>query len=128
MNLTDGYAIERLRQEGAAVVVLSGEIDVAAAPELHEALLGEVASFRFTVVDLSGVTFLDSSGLSVLVTALRRARERAEDVVLCAPTAGVRRVLELAGLAEVFHVFPDREHALLAGGEEGSPPDSGPTA
>lgn len=123
MSLAHGYAIERVDEGGAAVVVLSGEIDVAAAPELHEVLLVEVGSSRRTIVDLARVTFLDSSGISVLVTALRRAREDDEDVVLCAPSAGVARVLELAGLAEVFRIFPDRDGALAAEPGPPSTPD-----
>lgn len=130
MSTTGGYAIERRRLAGVAVVALSGEIDVAAAPELHEALVDELGSARVTVVDLAAVTFLDSSGLSVLVTALRRARERGDDVVLCSPTPAVARVLGLAGLLEVFRIFPDRESATSAGaygdGDAESEPDGAP--
>ena len=126
MSTTGGYAIERGRLSGVAVVALSGEIDVAAAPELHEALVDELGSVRVTVVDLAAVTFLDSSGLSVLVTALRRARERGDDVVLCSPTAGVARVLGLAGLLEVFRTFPDRESAASAAAESDGDAESEP--
>jgi anti-sigma B factor antagonist len=89
------------------VVRVTGEIDIQSSPILDEHLQkaqGEGASS--IVVDLSEVTFLDSTGLSVLVTALQRGQDAGGGVRLTSPRPNVRRVLEVTGLAEVFHVEP----------------------
>jgi anti-sigma B factor antagonist len=115
MSAGAGYGIECLRDDGVAFVVLSGEIDLAAAPDLHEVLLAEVGSRDRTVVDLGAVSFLDSSGLSILVTALRRAQERCVDLFLCSPSPFAARVLELAGLADAFKILSSRADACGKG-------------
>jgi anti-anti-sigma factor len=112
----NGFSIERETAGDVDFVVLRGEIDVAAAPHVHEALLEEAGSAKRTVVDLEGVSFLDSSGLSVLVTALRRAQDREAELSLCSPSGVVARVLELAGLDTVFHVYASRANALAPDG------------
>jgi len=89
------------------VVRVSGEIDIQSSPILDEHLRdaqGEGTSS--IVVDLSEVTFLDSTGLSVLVTALQRGQGAGGGVRLASPRPNVRRVLEVTGLAEVFQVEP----------------------
>jgi anti-sigma B factor antagonist len=103
-----GFGIECLHEDGVGFVVLSGEIDLAAAPDLHDVLLAEIGSGRRTVVDLDSVSFLDSSGLSVLVTALRRARDGNGELSLCSPSSFAIRAIELAGLDTVFRIFSSR--------------------
>jgi anti-sigma B factor antagonist len=86
------------------VLHLAGEIDAASSARLR-ALLGEQVDERLDVViDLSRVTFIDSSGLGVLVGALRRVQEHGHRLVLRAPTASLQRVLEVTGLASAFPV------------------------
>jgi len=91
--------------DGSGVVVVSGEIDLHTSPRLRETLLGHLTnSTRHVTVDLSGVTFIDSTGLSVLVAALRRARSLGGDVRLRAPSHQTYKVLELTKLTEVFAI------------------------
>ncbi|TDQ52308.1 anti-anti-sigma factor [Actinorugispora endophytica] len=56
------------------------------------------------VVDMSGVEFCDSTGLSVLLSAMERARERGGDLELAAPRSAVVKILEITGLDAVFAV------------------------
>lgn len=90
-------------------VVLTGDIDAAGAPELRqrldELLTGGEHNF---VIDLSGVPFMDSSGLATLVQLFKRVRIGSGDVRLCGLQPKVRRVLELIRLDRVFDVFDDR--------------------
>jgi anti-sigma B factor antagonist len=116
-----GFDIQCLRDDGVAFVVLSGELDLAAAPDLHSVLLEEIGSGSRTVVDLDGVSFLDSSGLSVLVTALRRARDKDSEFALCSPSPFAARALELAGLDGVFEVFSSRTAAATHANGSGEP-------
>ncbi|PPK67512.1 STAS domain-containing protein [Actinokineospora auranticolor] len=85
------------------VVEVTGEVDLATAPQLEQALDDALAQPGGGVrVDLSGVEFMDSAGLRVLVAALRKAEESGRSLVLDSPHERVRRIIEITGLAEVF--------------------------
>src|SRR5215207_2325769 len=91
--------------DGAATVDVGGAIDLAAAPHLRERLDAVVGTTTGdVVVNLADVTFLDSTGLVVLVAAQRQLNETGRRLVLRNPSRFVHRVLELAGVAEVFAV------------------------
>ena len=77
------------------VLVLVGEIDTYTAPELEEAM---VALPDQCVVDLSGVSFIDSSGLRVIVEAHSGRRDRGGAVTLRSPSPSVERLLQIAGV------------------------------
>lgn len=103
-----------VRDEGDwTVVVVSGEIDVSTAPTLR-AHLDALPSGAQVIVDLSEVTFLDSTGLGVLVAARRRARATAPlgEVHLVVTRPRVAKVLEVTGLSTVFAVHPSLSEAL----------------
>jgi anti-sigma B factor antagonist len=104
------------RSEGDRVVVaLSGEIDLYTAPRLQSQLASQLNVDHPVrlVVDMSGVDFCDSTGMNVLLAALRRARERGGDLVLAGPRPAVRKILQVTGLESVFTVLDDP--AALAG-------------
>ena len=78
---------------------LEGELDLAAAPQLTEALLDFASSEGEVHLDLSEVSFLDSSGLRVIL-ALARSRADIGSVVLLDPSAAVVRIFEIMGIDE----------------------------
>ncbi|MET8783927.1 STAS domain-containing protein [Streptomyces sp. NPDC004589] len=89
-----------------AVVVLRGEVDLALVPALREIVDALIAERRARMVlDLEGVSFMDSSALGVLVYAMRRADALGGALRLAAPCEQVRRMLELTGLDTVAKVF-----------------------
>lgn len=90
---------------GGHEVWLRGELDMATAPELRDEL-GQLASEdpAPVTIDLSDLTFIDSTGLSVLVGALKLLRQQGGDMVLRSPGPGTRKVLEITGLTEVFTI------------------------
>ncbi len=95
------------------VVAVGGELDLSSAPELLQALTRLVdAGRRDLVVDLSGVRFCDSSGLSVLVRVKNRLDGLGGDVTLAGAHPIVQRVLEVSGLVEVSGTYPSVEAAL----------------
>jgi anti-anti-sigma factor len=100
---------EVVRDDDLAVILtVSGEIDLATAPSLAAALDEiEAASGRSVHLDLAEVTFLDSSGISVLVNCRRRLEDAGGGLVLHRATPTVRRVLEISGLGAVFELRPD---------------------
>lgn len=77
-------------------LVLGGEIDSYTAPELAERLADDPA---IDVIDLAAVTFIDSSGLRVLVQAHQARAEAGETLTLRSPSAAVQRLFEISGLA-----------------------------
>lgn len=88
--------------DGAIVVV--GEIDMAGGP-LLEAALRQREDDDDLILDLNGVTFIDSSGLRSLLEANRRQRERNGRLVLRGVGPEVSRLLEITGTESQFEIF-----------------------
>ncbi|MET8638905.1 STAS domain-containing protein [Streptomyces sp. NPDC004680] len=89
-----------------AVLILTGEVDLALAPALREIVDALIADRRARMVlDLQRVSFMDSSALGVLVYAMRRADALGGALRLAGPCEKVRRMLELTGLDTVVGVF-----------------------
>jgi anti-sigma B factor antagonist len=101
--------------EEVHVVSPSGEVDVLTAPQLGRRLLAlfEEGKTR-VVVDLSAVTFMDSTGIGVLIDALRRSSSRRGNLVLVCPTERIMRPFEVTGLVGYLKIFTSREEALGA--------------
>lgn len=83
--------------EGQPVVRLSGELDMATSAGVEQTLT-TMAGPAVVVVDLQGVSFIDSSGLSTLLRAKREIERRGSQLVLRNPHPNVLRVLQLTGL------------------------------
>jgi anti-sigma B factor antagonist len=91
------------------IVTISGEIDLYTAPRLHSelaALLAEGMPAR-VVINMSGVEFCDSTGMNVLLSCLRRARERGGELEIADPKPAVRKILQVTGLDSVFTLVED---------------------
>jgi anti-sigma B factor antagonist len=101
-------------QRGTAVVVSpTGDVDLNASPTLRQALKqvqqGKPAAL---VIDLSGVPYMDSSGVATLVEAMKIARDQRSKMTLAAPTARVKSIFEIARLDMVFKIVPSVDAAL----------------
>ncbi len=97
--------LEAVVTDGHGTLVLVGEVDVATAWRLGEAMQAMHAEgASMIVVDLARLRFIDASGLRQLVLGLRRQRQRDGDVVLRAPSATTLRVLEIVGLTNLFTI------------------------
>jgi anti-sigma B factor antagonist len=107
-------SVHTLDDERAPVVVATGEIDMASAPMLEHALTAAIESSAGPVVlDLTGVSFFDSSGLRTAIVAHRELDERGRRLALAADREGyVWRTLSLAGVVDVLNLYPTREAAL----------------
>jgi anti-sigma B factor antagonist len=106
---------------GTAVLVVHGDSDLHTAPELKERLRMVVDDGATNVVlDLSGVTFIDSTSLGVLLGSMRRIRELDGQLRLVAPGPEVRRIFELTLLDRVFPLDESRGDALAALSAEAS--------
>ncbi len=96
------------------VVRLAGSVDLEHSPEIRQTLLDAVAARVDVFVDLSEVTYIDSSGIACLVEALQAARNHSADLGLVAVSRQAMRVLELARLDMVFSIHDDLASALQA--------------
>jgi anti-sigma B factor antagonist len=108
-------AISRRELDGRIIVVSAvGELDLSSAPELKWALAGTLDEERRQVVlDLSNVTFLDSTALGVLVGVQRRLSRGTHLAIVC-EDAHVLGIFELSGLLSMFELFSTLELALQA--------------
>ncbi|MEN4475156.1 STAS domain-containing protein [Mycolicibacterium cosmeticum] len=100
------------RTTGSGVVVIrpEGRLNMVAAPQLRNELHSQVdAGHARLVIDLSATDFIDSSGLGVLISGLKVARQAGGDLRIAAPTVQVTTVLELTNLDRVLrtHASPD---------------------
>lgn len=98
-----------------SVLEVVGEVDVATAPRLREQLIALVNEERYhIVVDLEGVDFIDSTGLGVLIGALKRVRTHDGDLALVCTESRILKVFEITGLIGVFAVHPSVDAAVAA--------------
>ncbi|GAA1352861.1 STAS domain-containing protein [Saccharothrix algeriensis] len=102
--------------DGVVVVAAGGEIDMLTAPELRADVLGRLDDGDTLVLDLSGVSFLGSAGLAVLVEAAQHAKRRGTAFRVVAVARAVTRPLVATGLGEVFSVYGSVAEALAADG------------
>jgi anti-sigma B factor antagonist len=99
--------------ERTQVVSPSGEIDALTAPQLGRRLLGLIDEGKTkVVVDMSLVTFMDSTGIGVLLNALKALARHKGELLLVCPHERVLRPFEITGLTSRLAIFPSREAAL----------------
>jgi anti-sigma B factor antagonist len=91
-------------ERDAAHVQVMGELDIASAAKLVEALNAALSNARLVVVDLSRLTFIDCTGLGAIVAVHDRARRSQRTLVLSSATAQVKRLLDITGTAARFEV------------------------
>ncbi|HET7398714.1 MAG TPA: STAS domain-containing protein [Intrasporangium sp.] len=103
------------------VVHLEGEIDVYTAPRVRDKLDEQIREGRTDlVVDLTDVTFIDSTGLGVLVGRLKHIRLLGGSLRLVGSDDRVLKVFSITGLDKVFEIYPTLEDALGAPGAASS--------
>jgi anti-sigma B factor antagonist len=116
------FHIDASRSGDAAVLSLHGELDVATTAQLEEALAAaSVERPRRLIVDLSGLEFMDSTGLRAVLAANEDAREAEHELVLVQGPQQVQRLLELTRAVDHLRIVPDLQELL---GEDGAAPPS----
>jgi anti-sigma B factor antagonist len=114
--MSDMFSVssERL-DDDLGVVVLGGEVDIFTAPQFKESLVGLLDSgVKRVVVDLSAVTFIDSTALGVLIGGVRRVHGAGGAMAIVVATRPVERVLSVTGLDRVFSIYASRDEAVAA--------------
>jgi len=94
------------------VVAPSGEIDLATAPQLREGLeQAELQASSGLIIDLSGVGFIDSTGIGELVGCHRRCHEQGRPLAFVVPGGTITKILRVTGMDSVFELHQDEASA-----------------
>ena len=106
---------EELSPAGTVVLVLTGEADLHVAPELRSVMMNALdRGVRSMVIDLSRVTFVDSTVLGVLLAALKRMKAAGGALRIVIANGEIRRLFEITVLDRVFPLDVTRQEALAA--------------
>ena len=115
MDRPPAFAIELAPLLGVPGVLVRGEVDLDTAPRLTAALEAAMRESRGPfVVDLSDVTFLDSSGVNVLLRARALLGREERDLVLVCPPGSARRIFEVAAIVDLFVLCDSRDEAAAS--------------
>jgi len=101
------FRVDSRDLQGASVVEVAGEMDAHTAPIVRDAVEAAISPGARVIVDLRGVSFLDSTGLGVFVTALKHVREAEGTLDLVITSARVLKVFELTGLDVVIPIHEE---------------------
>jgi len=95
------------------VLDLSGEVDSYNSPRLREKMLALIeAGTPNLIVNMTGVDYIDSTGLGTLVAGLKRATEKGGSIRLVCPNEQINKVFTITGLVKVFPIFDDEAAAI----------------
>jgi anti-sigma B factor antagonist len=114
-NTSQGLQITAESRDGAMIVLPIGDIDLSGSPTLRVELrrVQESRPMRL-IIDLTGVPYMDSSGVATLVEAMQMARKNNTKLVLCGLREKVRSIFEIARLDTVFTIVADSQAAIIA--------------
>jgi anti-anti-sigma factor len=109
------YTLEHDPIDSGHLIVITGELDIAATPELSTVLLMTASSpGTLVVLDLAGVSFIDSTALGTLLNAGGEIESAGKRLRIVCAEGPVRRLLEMTNLTNRFQLCPSRDVALPA--------------
>ena len=107
----EGYELRRIGQHG--VVIVPAEVDATNSGEVRRALLAAASQdLPILIIDMSGTTFCDSTGVQAIVAAYRQAAANGTGLRLVATAA--LPILTVIGVDQLIPIYPDQEAALAA--------------
>jgi anti-sigma B factor antagonist len=113
--MTDFTSERSVVRDGLGLIELSGEVDLYTAPRFKDDLIALIdEGVARIVIDLSQVTFIDSTALGVIIGGVKRLHERDGSLALVAVSRPVVRILDITGLNRVLTIFDTREAAFAA--------------
>ncbi len=111
--MTDFSSERSMVRDGLGLLTLTGEVDLYTAPRFKDDLVALIEDGATdVVVDLSGVTFIDSTALGVIISGVKRLHERDGRLAIVAGSRPVVRILDITGLDKVLTIFETREAAI----------------
>jgi anti-sigma B factor antagonist len=114
-------AREHMDENGVHIVKLSGEVDLHHSPQLREVLLAHADAKRpMLLLDLTEVSYMDSSGLATLIEYLQRALKYKGQFALAGVSDRLRTIFDLARLGEIFTIHATIDEARAALSSQGA--------
>ncbi len=105
--------LEVLEKDNLAILKITGDVDLYSSPKVRKQILSLVKkSCQNLLVDLAGVTYMDSSGVATLVEALQLMNKKKGKLKLYSLKPAIRDVFELSRLDKVFDICEDESQAL----------------
>jgi anti-sigma B factor antagonist len=111
---TKGNGCSQRFADGWIILDVRGEVDLSWSQEIRRSVLEALATTPALAVELSAVSYIDSSGIAALVEGFQQARAKGQRFALVSPSASVNSVLELARLDRVFPIYADLAAAQSA--------------
>lgn len=113
-----GLSVEVTDSRNVLVVRLTGELDHHTAEKVRNRIDEKLMTGLYTnlIFNLSGLIFMDSSGLGVLLGRYKRVSQLGGNMILCAVNPSVYRLMELAGLFKILPLYKNEQAALEACG------------
>ncbi len=100
--------------EFRAICRVSGELDAYTAPDLRDALDEMLEGDRsWIIADLTELTYLDSTGLGILVGTAKRCRQAGGDLAVACARRNLLKIFQISGTQEILNVVPDAEAAEI---------------
>lgn len=96
------------------IVAIAGSLDSATAPEAQKALDGILASARKVILDFSGLDYISSAGLRVLLGAAKKLRSSGGTLRMFGLNQSVKEVFDISGFSAILSVYPSEAEALAA--------------
>jgi len=100
-------------QDGSTIISIAGRIDTATAPVLERAINTEIAGgSRRVLLNFSGVSYISSGGLRVLLATAKKLKEAGDRFGICSLSPEVLKILKLAGFTSIFSIHSSEGEAL----------------
>ena len=112
MTNESNFTISKTTRGDVRIITVSGELDIATSPQLRDVLSNAEEMHHLVVMDLTAVSFIDSTTLSVLIAGVRQLRESGDDLRLVGMQPQVARVIDVTGLSAVFPIYDNVEDAM----------------
>lgn len=100
-------------KDKAHAVEVQGEIDVYSSPKVKEAINELIEKGHYTlIINLEGVRYIDSTGLGVLIGALKKVREHSGSISLICTNPQIKKIFNITGLVKIFGIYKNEEESL----------------
>ncbi|MCL5773375.1 MAG: STAS domain-containing protein [Firmicutes bacterium] len=100
-------------KDKAHAVEVQGEIDVYSSPKVKEAINELIEKGNYTlIINLEGVRYIDSTGLGVLIGALKKVREHNGSISLICTNPQIKKIFNITGLVKIFGIYKNEEESL----------------
>jgi anti-sigma B factor antagonist len=97
----------------AHLVEVQGEIDVYTSPRVKETINELIEKGKYNlIINLEGVRYIDSTGLGVLIGALKKVREHQGRILLICTNPQIKKIFNITGLVKIFEIFKSEDEAI----------------